>query len=151
MSGDSPSRQNASMFYGQNDRPSAESIQRLRRDRSPRRDQMFAPGWHGAAQIPVPAAVEINTPRGGMTHEERHATESAVMQLAAGVMSTEERISRLEVHADHTVAAIKNIDGADSWHGRHSPERQRRHLEDGRGVGDYADAADWHAVEFGDV
>ena len=109
MSGDSPSRQNASMFYGQNDRPSAESIQRLRRDRSPRREQMFAPGWHGAAQIPVP--VEINTPRGGMTHEERHATESAVTQLAAGVMSTEERISRLEVHADHTVTAIKNIEG----------------------------------------
>ena len=109
MSGDSPSRQNASMFYGQNDRPTVEGIQRLRRDRSPRREQMFAPGWHGAAQVPVP--VEINTPRGGMTHEERHATEAAVTQLAAGVMSTEEIISRLEVHADHTVAAVKSIEG----------------------------------------
>ena len=140
-----------SMFFGQNDRPSMESIQRIRRDRSPRREQMFAPGWHGAAQVPVPAAVEISTPRGGMTQEERHATESAVTQLAAGVLSTEERISRLEVHADHTVAAMKNTDGADPWDGKHSPERQRRHIEDGGGIGDYVDAVDWHAVESGHV
>ena len=112
------------MFFGQSDRPLLEGIQRIRRDRSPRREQMFAPGWHGAAQVPVPAAVEINTPRGGMTQEERHATEAAVTQLAAGVLSTEEIIARLEVHADHTVTAMKNTDGANPWDGKYGPERQ---------------------------
>ena len=99
------------MFFGQNDRPSLERIQRIRRDRSPRREQMFTPGWAGAVQASGPAPVEINTPRGGMTQHERQVTEAVVTQLAAGALSTEERIARLEAHANYAADAISKADG----------------------------------------
>ena len=57
--------------------------------------------------MPVPIA--INTPA-GMTQEQQQATEAAVTQLAAGVLGGEERIARLEVHAEHVAPTLTNVE-----------------------------------------
>ena len=46
-----------------------------------------------------------------MTQEQQQATEAAVTQLAAGVLSVEERISRLEAEAGRVAPSLSNLDG----------------------------------------
>ena len=66
------------------------------RERSPR-------GYALAHSIP------IGTPA-GMTQEQQNVTESAVTQLAVGVMSVEERIGRLETEAGRVAPALSDLD-----------------------------------------
>ena len=66
------------------------------RERSPR-------GWAAAHSIP------IGTPA-GMTQEQQNVTESAVTQLAAGVMSVEERIGRLEAEAGRVAPTLSDLE-----------------------------------------
>ena len=51
----------------------------------------------------------IGTPV-GMTQGQQQATEAAVTQLAAGVLSVEERISRLEAEAGRVAPSLSNLD-----------------------------------------
>ena len=82
------------------------------RERSPRRTDeapgpLFAPGW-AAAQQQMPVPIAINTP--GMTQAQQQATEAAVTQLAAGVLGGEERLARLEAHAEHVAPSLTNME-----------------------------------------
>ena len=52
----------------------------------------------------------MNTPNVGMTQQQQVATEAAVTQLAAGVLTNEERIIRLEVHAGHVAPALASVE-----------------------------------------
>ena len=45
-----------------------------------------------------------------MTQEQQNVTESAVTQLAAGVMSVEERIGRLEAEAGRVAPALSDLE-----------------------------------------
>ena len=45
-----------------------------------------------------------------MTQEQQNVTASAVTQLAAGVMSVEERIGRLEAEAGRVAPALSDLE-----------------------------------------
>ena len=72
--------------------------------------QAAMPSWAGAApQQPVPVPVAISTPV-GMTQEQQQATEAAVNQLGAGVLSLEERLARLEAQMAQVYPTVGNLD-----------------------------------------
>ena len=81
------------------------------RERSPRRagedGPLFAPGW-AAAQQQMPVPIAISTP--GMTQAQQQVTEAAVTQLAAGVLGSEERLARLEAHAEHVAPNLTSME-----------------------------------------
>ena len=81
------------------------------RERSPRRagedGPLFAPGW-AAAQQQMPVPIAISTP--GMTQAQQQVTEVAVTQLAAGVLGSEERLARLEAHAEFVVPKLASVE-----------------------------------------
>ena len=70
------------------------------RERSPRRiAEEFAAAQQHAIGTPV-----------GMTQQQQQVTEAAVTSLAAGVLSVEERISRLEIEAGRVASGMTNVD-----------------------------------------
>ena len=69
---------------------------------------MLPPGWPAAGQPQAPTPIAINKPV-GMTQEQQ-VTESAVNQLGAGVLSLQERITRLETFAGHATPTITNLE-----------------------------------------
>ena len=71
-----------------------------RRERSPRRT---TEDWATAQQHAISTPV-------GMTQEQQHITESAVTQIAAGVMSADERISQLEAEARRVAPVLSNME-----------------------------------------
>ena len=92
------------------------SPERRERQRSPRRADtvagaLFQPGWAGAQQQQQqPTTFPMNSPNVGMTEQQQVATEAAVTQLAAGVLTNEEIIIRLEVHAGHVAPALASVE-----------------------------------------
>ena len=75
-------------------------LRRPARERSPRRT---AEEWAMAQQHAISTPV-------GMTQEQQHITESVVTQIAAGVMSADEKISQLEVEARRVAPALVDMD-----------------------------------------
>ena len=66
-------------------------------------------GQAAAPQQPVPVPVAISTPV-GMTQEQQQATEAAVNQLGAGVLSLEERLARLEAQMAQVYPTVGSLD-----------------------------------------
>ena len=124
------------------------------RERSPRRPgedpagQLFAPGW-AAAQQQMPVPIAINTP--GMTQAQQQVTEAAVTQLAAGVLGGEERLARLEAHAEHVAPSLTNLEARTQGLASTMQSPHGYHGENGRGICQHDDAGHRHAVEFGCV
>ena len=70
------------------------------RERSPRR---AAEDWAAAQQHAISTPV-------GMTREQQHITESVVTQIAAGVMTADEKISQLEAEARRVAPKLADME-----------------------------------------